>query len=58
MKTSHVTCISKILKDLCFTKQRIKTKNAFAKVIYNVSVVKMCWQNIKKFIWALMVHNM
>ena len=33
--------ISKILTDLCFTKQRIKTKNNFAKVVYSVLVVKM-----------------
>ena len=26
MKTIHIMCISKILTDLCFTKQRIKTK--------------------------------
>ena len=58
MKTSHIMCISKILTDLCFTKQRIKTKNTFAKVVYSVLVVKMCWQNIKKFVWALMVHNL
>ena len=32
MKTSHILCISKILTYLCFTKQRIKTKNTFAKV--------------------------
>ena len=57
MKTSHIMCTSKILTDLCFTKQRIKTKNTFAKVVYSVLVVKMCWQNIKKFVWALMVHN-
>ena len=31
MKTSHITCISKILTDLCFVKQKIKTKNTFAK---------------------------
>ena len=40
-------CTSKILTDLCFTKQRIKTKNTFAKVVYSVLVVKMCWQNLK-----------
>ena len=40
-------CTSNILTDLCFTKQRTKTKNIFAKVIYGVLVVKMCWQNIK-----------
>ena len=27
MKTSHITCISKILTDLCFTKQKQKQKN-------------------------------
>ena len=53
IKTSHVTCISKILTDLCFTKQRIKTKNTFAKVVYRVLVVKMCWQNIQKFVVIL-----
>ena len=31
MKTSHITCISKILTDLCFTKQRIETKKYFCK---------------------------
>ena len=31
MKTSHIMCISKILTDLCFTKQRIKTKKYFCK---------------------------
>ena len=30
------------LTDLCFTKQGIKTKNIFAKVVYSVLVVKMC----------------
>ena len=47
MKTSHITCISKILTDLCFTKQRIKTKNAFVRVVYSALVVKMCRQSIK-----------
>ena len=40
-------CISKILTDLCFTKQRIKTKNAFVRVVYSALVVKMCRQSIK-----------
>ena len=31
MKTSHIRCISKILTDSCFTKQRIKTKKYFCK---------------------------
>ena len=57
MKTSHIMCI-KILTDLCFTKQRIKTKNTFARVVGSVLVVKMCWQSIKKFVWTLMVHNL
>ena len=43
-------CISKTFTDLYFTKQKIKTKIAFVKVVYSASVVKMCWQNIKKFV--------
>ena len=35
-------CRSKILTDLCFTKQKIKTKNGFVEVVYNNLVVKMC----------------
>ena len=57
MKTSHIRCTSKILTDLCFAKQSIKTKNTFGKVVYCVFVLKMCWQSIKKFFWALMAHN-
>ena len=57
MKKGHLTCTFKILKDLS-KKQIIKTKNTFSKVAYSVSVVKMCWQKIKKCVWALMVHNL
>ena len=57
MKASHITCMSKILTDLCFTTQRIKTKNTFPLVVGSILVVKMCWQTIKKFVWALMVHS-
>ena len=41
-----------------FHKTKIKTKNTFARVVCSVLVVKIYWQNIKKFVWALMVHNM
>ena len=58
MVVNHIMCKSKILTDLCFTKQRIKTKNTFAKVVYSVLVVEMCWQYIKKLVWAVMVHNL
>ena len=58
MKTTHIMCKTKIFTDPCFTKQKIKTKNAFLKVVYSVLVVKMYWQNIKKFVWALMAHNL
>ena len=58
MKTSHITCTTKILADLCFTKQKIKTKNTFAKVVNSALVVNMCRQNIKKFVWALMGQNL
>ena len=33
---------SKILTDLCFIKQEIKTKNDSVKLVYNILVVKMC----------------
>ena len=33
---------SKILTDLCFTKQKIKTKNGFVNVVYSVLEVKVC----------------
>ena len=42
MMINHIMCISKILTDLCFTKQKIKTKNGFTRVVCNVLVVKMC----------------
>ena len=40
---NHIMCTSKILTDLCFAKQKIKTKNGFVKVVYSVLVAKMCW---------------
>ena len=42
-------CISKILTDLCFKKQRIKTKKTSARVVYSALVVKMYSQSVKKF---------
>ena len=33
-------CISKILTDLCAIKQKVKIKNNFVSVAYNVLVVK------------------
>ena len=35
-------CTSKILTDLCFTKEKLKTKNGFVKIAYSVSVAKVC----------------
>ena len=32
----------KILTDLCLTKQKLKTKNGFVKVVYSVLVAKTC----------------
>ena len=37
-----ITCTSKILTDLCFTKQKIKIKSGFVEVVYSVLVVKVC----------------
>ena len=39
---SHIVCTSKILTDLCFTKQKIKTKTGFVGVVYSVLVVREC----------------
>ena len=41
MKTSHIMCTLKIFTDLCFTKQKIKIKNTFTKVVCSVLVVKV-----------------
>ena len=40
MMINHITCTLKNLRDLCFTKQKIKTKNTFAEVAYSVLIVK------------------
>ena len=56
-KTSPIMCTSKILTNLCFTKQKMKTKNTFAKVVHSALVAKMYWQSIEKLVRALMVHN-
>ena len=39
MKISIIMCISKVLTDLYAIEQRIKMKNIFANVVYNVLVV-------------------
>ena len=39
-KVDGIFCLH-ILTDLCFTKQKIKTENSFAKVVYGVLGVKM-----------------
>ena len=49
---------SKILTNLCFTKQNIKIKYTFANVVCSVLVVKRFWTIIKKFVRGLMVHNL
>ena len=41
MNTSHIMCTLKIFTDLCFTKQKIKIKNTFTKVVCSVLVVKV-----------------
>ena len=42
MKKIHIMCTSKMFTDLCFKKQKIKTKNTLVKAFYSVLVVKMC----------------
>ena len=41
MEINDIMCTSMILTDLCFTKQKNKIKNIFAKVAYSVLAVKM-----------------
>ena len=36
----------KILTHLCFIKQKIKTKNGFAEVVYNALVVEILIRNV------------
>ena len=38
---NHIMFKSKILTELCFTKQKIKTKNGSVKVVYSVLVAKV-----------------
>ena len=46
MKISRIMSISKILIDLCAIRPKIKIKNTFADIVYNVLVVKMSWKNM------------
>ena len=41
MTASHIMCTTKVFTDLCFSKQRIKIKNTFAKIVCSVLAVKM-----------------
>ena len=41
MMINHIICTLKILTDLFFTKQKIKTKNGFIEAVYSVLVVKI-----------------
>ena len=50
MKKSLIKCISKILTDLGVIKPKIKIKNIFANVVYNVLVVKKVCKNTKKMV--------
>ena len=45
MMINHSMCTSKILTDLCFRKQNMKTKNGFVEVVWSVLVVKKCLEN-------------
>ena len=57
MMINHIMWTLMILTDLCFTKQKIKTKYGLVEFVYNVLVVKVYWSNIKKVVWALMVNS-
>ena len=50
MKISHIMSISKILTDLCSIRQKIKIKNTFADIVYNVLAVEKFCKNIRKLV--------
>ena len=43
MIINHIMCTFNILTDLCFTKQKIKSKTGFVEVVYSVLIGKVCW---------------
>ena len=48
-------CVHQRFCQICISQnEKKKQKNNFAKVVYSVLVVKMCWQSKKAFVWALM----
>ena len=48
MVINRIMCISKTFTDLCFTKRKVKIKNAFVKVVYGVLVLNR--QTIKRIV--------
>ena len=40
-------CTSKILADLCFTRQKMKIKNGFVEVVYNVKEDRLSINGVK-----------
>ena len=51
MKIGCIMSTSKILTGLCAIEQKIKIKNTFADIVYNVTAVKNSCKDIKKFVW-------
>ena len=47
MKVSRIMSISRILTDLCATRQKTRIKNTFADIVYNALVMKKSCKNIK-----------
>ena len=54
---SHYVCIKDFNRSM-FHKRKSKKKNGSVRVVYNVLVMKMCWQNIKKIVWVLMANHL
>ena len=55
---SHYVYIKDFDRFMFHKTKKKKQKNTFSRVVYSALVVKMFWQNIKKFVWALMAHNL
>ena len=49
MKLSHIMSVSRISIELCEIRQKLGIQNAFADIVYNVSVVEKSCNKTKGF---------
>ena len=54
---SHYVYIKDFDRFMFYKIKKTKTKNGFVEVVCSILVAKICWQNIKNIVWALMVNS-